>query len=186
MRNMKSHHCSTTHGFTLIEALIAITILTFAITATFTAVQSGLASSVESRDQITSFYLAQEAVEYIRNKRDTNSLTGSHWLSGFAESSGDPCYPGKACTIDIVTSTIAACPSPSSCPVLKQNRTVGSVTEGMYGYTSSWSNTNFKRTVQVERINTDEIALTVTITLTKANLTVQTFKVRESILNWQS
>lgn len=181
-----SYNPKANKGFTLIEALIAITILTFAITATFTAAQSGLASAVESRDQISSFFLAQEAVEFVRNKRDTNSLAGTNWLSGIASVSQDVCYPPKGCTLDVVTGSFGVCSSPNNCPPLKQDRVAGSATEGMYGYATPWTPTNFVRTLQFERINADEIALTVTITLKKANLTIQTFKVRESIFNWQS
>jgi prepilin-type N-terminal cleavage/methylation domain-containing protein len=180
------HNSKANKGFTLIEALIAITILTFAITATFTAAQSGLSSAAESRDQIASFFLAQEAVEFVRNKRDTNSLAGDNWLSGIASVSSDVCYPPKGCTIDVVTASFGSCSSPTSCSPLRQDRVTGSATEGMYGYAGSWTQTNFVRTLQFERINADEIALTVTILLKRGSLTVQTFKVRESIFNWQS
>jgi len=36
--------------------------------------QSGLRAAFVSRDQITGFYLAQDAIEYVKNVRDNNSI----------------------------------------------------------------------------------------------------------------
>lgn len=73
-------------GFTLIETLVAISILVLALTGPLTIISQALRSAYYSRDQIVAFYLAQEAVEYIRNVRDENSLkTGAlvdSWLNG--------------------------------------------------------------------------------------------------------
>jgi type II secretory pathway pseudopilin PulG len=58
----------TTHaGFTLLETLVAVSVLMIAITATFTAAQSGLSAAIEAKDQVVAFYLAQEAVWDIRD-----------------------------------------------------------------------------------------------------------------------
>ena len=56
-------------GFTLIESLVAISILLLSISAPLTIASKGLASSFFARDQITAFYLAQDAVEYIRDRK---------------------------------------------------------------------------------------------------------------------
>lgn len=77
-------------GFTLVEALVAISILLVAVTATFAVVQSGLSSTIAVKDRITAFFLAQEALEAVRNAKDTNLLaqynTGDpndpYWLEG--------------------------------------------------------------------------------------------------------
>lgn len=180
-------------GFTLIETLVAITILTFSIVATFTASQSGLSSSIESKNQVIGYYLAQEGVEYIRNMRDTNALAGNNWLFGIAMS-GDPCDltgTGKSCELDIVTNKIDSCPTgPGSCINLVQDQTTGSPTYGMYGtkfrHSSGWAATNFKREIQVQNVATDEILVTVTVTWSKGSQPVQKFEVRESLFNWQS
>ncbi len=171
---------SSSRGFTLLEVLIAITIFIFALVATMTAARSGLASAYESRDQVIAFYLAQEAVEFIRNKRDTNSIlntvTPTNWLSGVSNLSSDPCYPGKVCLIDVVANQITACASPTTCPNLRQD-----VNTKMYGYDSSWSLNQFKREVRVQNINADEVSMTVLITWPKGS-----FEVKEIILNWQT
>ncbi len=168
-------------GFTLLEVLIAITIFIFALVATMTAARSGLASAYESRDQVIAFYLAQEAVEQIRNVRDTNSLittsgTPTHWLKGVAEFSTDPCYPNKKCLIDVVQNTVTVCSGSPCATKLRQDPV-----SKMYGYDGSWTSTNFSREVSIQTINVNEIAITVTVTWPKG-----TFDVKEIIFNWQT
>lgn len=64
-----------TTGFTLVETLIAITIVTFATTGPlFTASQSITAAEI-ARDKLVASYLAQEALEYVRAMRDNTYLT---------------------------------------------------------------------------------------------------------------
>jgi prepilin-type N-terminal cleavage/methylation domain-containing protein len=77
---------NTKKGFTLLETLIAIFLLTLALTGPIYIATLALRSSIESRDSISAYYLAEEVVEVIRNKRDTRSLSktlasdGSEWL----------------------------------------------------------------------------------------------------------
>lgn len=63
-------------GFTLLETLVAIFILTLALTGPIYIASLAIRSSVETRDNISAYYLAEEAVEAIRNMRDTNSFKG--------------------------------------------------------------------------------------------------------------
>jgi type II secretory pathway pseudopilin PulG len=171
-----------TSGFTVLETIVAIGILALAITATFSAAQSGLASSIESRDQVLAFYLAQEAVEMLRNARDENGIRGDSWLSGITEGSNPSCPFGGSCTVDATTKTWDQCPV-SGCPNMRQN-TTGTGIYGLYGYDQNWSETQFKRTISLSSISATEILLTVTIEWGKASLPKQ-FKVKETLLNWQ-
>ena len=68
-------------GFTLIETLVAILLLSSAIAGPMTIAARGLYASTIVRNEVTAYYLAQDAMEYIRYARDSNSLTGSDWLS---------------------------------------------------------------------------------------------------------
>jgi type II secretory pathway pseudopilin PulG len=180
-------------GFTLLEVLVAVTILIFAIVATFTSAQSGLQSSQESKNQIISFYLAQEAIEYIRNVRDTNSIVrisdpAIPWLDGVAET-GDPCFPGTYCVIDSISKVITQCPTGlQSCPSLMQNRTQGSDAYLMYGYDNgvgTWATTDFKRVVQIEKIGSNEARIIVTVYWSRGSFSTS-FTVRETIFDWQT
>jgi prepilin-type N-terminal cleavage/methylation domain-containing protein len=162
-------------GFTLIEALVAIAILTISIAGPITIASKGLASAVFARDQITAFYLAQEAVEYIRNQRDENNLNGNDWLDGLSE-----CMDENICTIDINESNpndiIAQCPG-GVCSVLKYDDDIN-----FYNY-STGEDSNFTRETNVEVINVKEAAITTTLSWSTGVLS-KSFTVKEHILDW--
>jgi hypothetical protein len=61
-------------SFTLIETIFAIFILTVGIFALFSAINYFFSISIDSRDYLTAVYLAQEGLEIVRNKRDTNII----------------------------------------------------------------------------------------------------------------
>ena len=70
-----------------------------------TIAEKGLASAEAARLEITAFYLAQEAIEYVRNVRDTNALAGyggtSDWLIGDEDISLlDTCFAPEGCGVD--------------------------------------------------------------------------------------
>jgi Tfp pilus assembly protein PilV len=98
---MKKNISHNNKGFTIIETLVAITILMLALTGPLVIIAQALKASFFSRDQITAFYLAQESVEYIRNLRDETSLssdiTSDQWLSGIL---GDDCLTTNTCVND--------------------------------------------------------------------------------------
>lgn len=160
-------------GFTLVEVLVAISILSLAILATFTAVSNAMRTTNFTEDQITAYYLADEALEYIRNTRDNNAIahinalsTGGSvaWLSGIAQVATDPCFPGKVCYIDVPlapSESIKTCSSNAvSCPVLLYNSS-----NGLYGYTSGVA-TPYKRSVTITSISSTEVSVVVQVSWT--------------------
>lgn len=76
---------SSQKGFTLLETLIAVFILTLALTGPIYIATLAIRSSVESRDNVSAYYLAEEAIEVIRNARDAASLqrtvSDTTWLT---------------------------------------------------------------------------------------------------------
>lgn len=153
-------------GFTLVETLVAITILIIAIVGPMSLAQQSIASSRLAKNQITAFYLAQESVEYIRNTRDSNLLGGNNWLHGLS-----PCNPGD-CKIDVITDSVSNCGA--TCPKLKKS------SDGMFGYTNSWTETDFRRKIKlVDSItNSDEVSVEVEILWGNDS---KSFKIRESL-----
>jgi len=137
-------------GFTLVEVLVAISILSIAILATFTAVSQSFKATNFSEDQIIAYHLADEALEYVRNKRDSNAIqhiaalgSGSTfgWLTGIS----GPC--ATACYIDVnvpINNIVACTPDAASCPILRYNST-----NGLYQYVSTDPATIYKRSVVV-------------------------------------
>ncbi|MFA6797530.1 MAG: type II secretion system protein [Candidatus Paceibacterota bacterium] len=109
------------NGFTLIEALVAISLLMIAISGPMTIVQKGLNAAYLSRDQMTASFLVQDAIEAVRNIRDTSALNndykdGDNWLSGLSdcicETDNDNCdfdNPGyKSCSIDTTVEKLSS------------------------------------------------------------------------------
>lgn len=92
------------NGFTLIECLVAVTVLMIAITGPLALATTGLSYSRYAKDEITAFYLASEAIEAVKNIRDANMILpqeGKDWLGGDENKSGGlyscqnisaPCY----------------------------------------------------------------------------------------------
>ena len=158
-------------GFTLIETFVAVTILLLAMTGPMVLVTKGVTVAKSVKGQITAIYLAQEAVEYIRNTRDTNILTGNAWLDGLGN-----CMDGK-CKIDSPAQTVAACDG--DCPVLKYNNATK-----LYGYASG-TNSIFRRETQISEIVPNrEIKIVVDMFWTLGPHNKQ-FTVTEHLLKWQ-
>lgn len=171
---------SKVEGFTIIESLVAITILVAVVTGASSAVQTGISSYIFSKDQVVAFYLAQEGIEHIRNTRDQNGLTGVNWLESVASDSGEPCYFGNSCTIDATTNELSRCSAgPESCPVLRQDPETG-----LFGYDSDWEPTQFRRSVTLTSISEDEVSILVEVDWSKG-VTDREFRARENIFNWQ-
>lgn len=61
-------------GFTLIEAMIAVTILTLSIAGPLFTANRAIVAAFTARDQLTASYLAQEGIEYVRAMRDNEFL----------------------------------------------------------------------------------------------------------------
>ena len=61
-------------GFTLVETLVAITVLTLALGGPMALATRSIKDSLASRNKVVAFYLAQEAIEYVKNVRDSNFL----------------------------------------------------------------------------------------------------------------
>jgi|SRR3989338_9213161 len=61
-------------GFTLVETLVAVTILTIAVVAPLYVASRAIVSSQIARDQLIASYLAQEGIEYVRTMRDHEFL----------------------------------------------------------------------------------------------------------------
>jgi prepilin-type N-terminal cleavage/methylation domain-containing protein len=167
----------TTHlskkGFTLIETLVAISILLLSITAPLSIASQGLSSAYIARDEITAFYLAQEAMEFILSRRERNFLTNSSWLSGLPSTTGAPF------TIDSFDRNMVLCGG-GGCPAIEYNPTTG-----FYSHNDPGGNpSKFTRSVSVTELSNHEAAVLVTISWSVGSLN-RSFSVRENIFKWK-
>jgi type II secretory pathway pseudopilin PulG len=150
-------------GFTILEALVAISILMVAVVSPITIAQKGLSSASYSKSQMIASYLAQDAIEYIKNVRDENIKAGDSWLKGLEECET---VMSSYCQID----TIKEVANPGASVLI-----LGSVLpstllindSGFYGYEGEGTNTNFTRKIKILfnpfGNNVNEALITVTV-----------------------
>lgn len=183
----------TSRAFTLVETLVAITVLSLSIVAPMTLASQSLASALYARDQVTAFHLAQEAIEAVRSARDANILKNVY---------GPPPPPdllegiptNSPFVIDTRDNTMTTCSG--ACPPLKTDGTFfayGPVgTSDIYGTQVGWSDTRFTRTITARFLPdppgdpTDEIRIAVTIQWKTGAFQVRTFTISENLYRWLS
>ncbi len=105
---------STSGGFTLVETLVAITILLLVIVGPMTIASRGMQSAYFASDQATATYLAQEAIEHVQKLRDDNAL--ANYEDYKAEGSD-----GDGNTWSWYTAIDASCKSANGCDVDFEN-----------------------------------------------------------------
>lgn len=74
-------------GFTIIETLVAVTILMISIVGPLTIAQKSLMASIYARDQVTASFLAQDIIEKIKNDKSNALLLNtvfSNWVSTYS------------------------------------------------------------------------------------------------------
>lgn len=99
-------------GFTLIETLVAVSILTLSVAGPLFTANRAIVAAENARNQLTASYLAQEGIEYVRMMRDneflvayrTNPTTASSaawtdFLTGGSVASITQCRT-STCTLD--------------------------------------------------------------------------------------
>lgn len=166
-------------GFTLLETLVAITILLISIGGPLTIATKGLSSALLARDQITAFYLAQEAIEFARNERDERALNNEPWASGFLGTFSG-CVDGGECMVDTINNVVRTCTG--DCDKLLYDTATGFYVTAPTGSTET---SIFRRSLSFETVNANEVAATVVMEWT-TGLFSRTFTLRENILNWQA
>jgi len=156
------------NGFTLLEALVAISILMVAVMAPITIVQKGLSSAVYSKSQMIASYLAQDALEYVINQRDfasiNNNFNWASFLTAFSQ-----CRNANSCQIDTITGAIA--------PYNSNSFLLQTIADHFYGYAVGGIATNFTRQIQITNPNNgnaNEALVTVTVNWGGGNLVVKT------------
>ncbi|KKP42240.1 MAG: hypothetical protein UR31_C0017G0019 [Parcubacteria group bacterium GW2011_GWA2_33_14] len=85
-------------GFTIIELIITIAILSFGILGAYSAFAPFFTLTYNVSYRLTAVYLAQEGLEIVRNLRDNNFINSNNWSDGLLE-----CDLG--CQLDYKTGT---------------------------------------------------------------------------------
>lgn len=182
-------------GFTLVETLVAVLLLSLAIAGPLTIASKGLTATLVAKDQFTGFYLAQDAMEYVRFLRDSACLASGGGATGCPSniwlSSMTACVSADgsaSCYFDSLGTnpdTPRACVG--ACPVMNYD-----TTNRFFNYNGSMPLTpqNYIRTVSIKNdpsgSTPDEALVTITVSWTDvAGVTRVPITIRESIFRWQ-
>lgn len=159
----------TEKGFTLVETLVAITILLLVIIGPLTVAQKGIQNAYYANEQVTAVFLAQEAIEAVRELRDIRALDaydklldglppyGETWdLYSGLDHLHPNCNIAAGCEFDAQDNEFGSCGG-GECKLKINN--------GVYEYDSgSWS--PFTRKVYVIEENPYSVSVTVEVSWT--------------------
>ena len=175
-------------GFTLLETLVAVLILVMSITGPLIIAQKGLTTTLIAKDQVTAYFLAQDAVEYIHFKRDNACLNAASpcnstaaWLSTLSNCTSST--GATTCTVDTTENDpVAITTCNGVCPNINYDSTTG-----RYSYTTG-TKTPFVRTITITAPvpgNNDEAAVVVTVSWTDSGAKLRSVTTKEDIFNWE-
>ena len=185
-------------GFTLIETMVAITILAFAVSGPLFTANRAIIAAQTARDQLVALYLAQEGVEYVRMLRDNEYLNAYReggedvskdaWDNFLHNQSLGKCredeYISKICTLDSVLddSALKSCSSDTCDPLYLAGNGAAS---NIYTQESSGNvRSPFTRTVQSVKISNNEEKIVSTVSWTFHG-TPYTVTVSNHLTPWQ-
>jgi hypothetical protein len=192
---MKKLIIKKNRGFTIVEALFAISILTFTITGLMTIVANSLFSARFAKDEITVNYLLQEAVDYIRNDRDTSMFLKGEDTNKFLEDYVN-CGAPNGCYFDVPSMILDGGVSAYFCEeecnpfYYDQNKDPDDVGPFYISYivdtdVTNMLKTNFRRKVIVTKEPTsNEIKIKVTVNWVNGGLPMER-SLSTSLLNWR-
>jgi prepilin-type N-terminal cleavage/methylation domain-containing protein len=161
-------------GFSLVETLVAITILLIVIVGPLAIVSSAANSTMFSSDQVAAFLLAQEGAELAQKARDdyviakfNNSSAPDPWTT-FTNTGGvfQRCYAATGCGLEITDTgaldTIRACTNNTNC----QLHLLNDLEErSQFTHDTSLNNpSGFTRVITFQNTTTEEVRVVSRVT----------------------
>jgi prepilin-type N-terminal cleavage/methylation domain-containing protein len=173
---------SNKKGFTLVETLVAITILMIAIAGPLTVATKAFTASLDARNQTIATSLAQETMEYLNNIKD-NSGDFINLFPGNcpSDTDGNRCYVNSNLTIIPSNLTISQCSQGSQdlCGELYKDDSLG------YNYSGTGSKTPFSRYYYITTFGGDPKQVLVNVVVKWNNGSVTNNVTLQSILTSQ-
>jgi len=77
-----------TKGFTLLEMLISLVVIAVGVLGVFSAISKYSQNTQTEKENLVASYLCQEGIEIVKNRRDTNWITGAAWNAGLTNCAG--------------------------------------------------------------------------------------------------
>lgn len=194
---MKQHHIKQ-KGFTLIEAIVSIVILTFAVAGPMALSSQSLRASRDARLELEATHIAEEGIEIIHNIRDNSSAKDNTAArTGWMASILGVCNAG--CIADVTEhsagvwgpAALSACPG-GDCSTVSRiyyHPTSHLYRQRVIALGSPWKPTVFTRSMTVTGVDDvanpiRQIVITSTVTYVGYNGAVRTINVRQDLYNW--
>ncbi len=146
-------------GITLVETIVAVTVLVTAIAGPLTLAAASLRASRDARNNLIATHLAEEAIEVVHNIRDNNitNYPAGSWLTNVV-----PNCTATECIVDITkqdasfvwaSDALAPCSPCSGVDTLYYNPSTGLYRQSANPLGSPWEATPFHRVVRVTGVD---------------------------------
>lgn len=171
---------SAEKGFTMVELVISVAVLTFGIVGVYEIFWSLLLTTFNASNKLTAIYLAQEGLEIVRNIRDNNYRGNppSPWNDGLSE-----CELG--CELDYKTKTTEESAENELQTYIDPGRHLYINPDKIYSYdTAGGTSTIFRRKITISFPNTD-IMEAVSRVEWDYNGQSYNLEARKRLYNWQ-
>jgi prepilin-type N-terminal cleavage/methylation domain-containing protein len=189
-------------GFTLIETIVSIVILSSAIVGPMMLSAHSMKASRDAKLELEATHLAEEGIEIVHNVRDNNS---AHDTSALHENwMGSPnqifTHCNLGCVPDVTKNSVSGVwasdvlvPCPSGVCTSKErvyyNPDTGLYDQGAVTLTSPWTPSPFTRSIMVEAVGgggnpQSQVRVHVTVSYISYNGAMRTITMTEDLYNW--
>jgi type II secretory pathway pseudopilin PulG len=188
-------------GFTLIETIVAITLLVLAITGPMSLSQQSLRLSRDARAELEATHLAEEGIEIVHSIRDNNSgddatADRSLWMNGILSECASGCVPDVTAHTGPNPNNVWGNNSLSDCsggggcvgsmPIYR-NTTSGIYRQRLNGFggNNAWEKTGFTRKITVTNVIPGrQVRVTSEVTYQSVSGATRTITVNGDLYNW--
>ena len=191
-------------GITLIETLVSLSLLSFAIAGPMTLAAHSIKVSGAVRNELIATHFAEEGLEVVHNLRDNLSADdasgiGTDWMGTALAKLFENCDTAFGCVIDITkhsgtnvwdyAAVIIECAA-GSCPSdIYINPLTGFYRQSGSAPVSPWARTGFKRTILMTGADNAanprrQVRVTATVTYPGYGGIPRTIRVTQDVYNW--
>lgn len=173
---LNKNNAKSDRGFSLLETLVALAILNAAILGPITLASTSIRSASLSHNITAASFLAEEAAELVRARREKNIYSGGDWLAGL-----DGCAVASPCRVSMAADgEISVVSCSGSCAPLNYDSSAG-----LYWYESGNASI-FTRIFTIEEIKENkEAKVLVTVSWKERFLGGdQNVRLESRIFNW--
>jgi hypothetical protein len=158
-------------------------------------ISTSLFSARYASNEITANYLIQEAIDYVRNERDTMAIQRKNndtWATFLDRYNIAGCFGANGCKVEPTASTISTCDITGGviCESLNYDASANSANKDFYTYTTpvGYVPTSFRRKIQmtttpINASTNDQLNIIVTVEWKNGKL-AKSRTYRTSLLNW--